>query len=158
VSDDGQHGDADEQRQHGESVFDHGSSLLFEFVVHTRDLIARAGANLHNVKFGMADHSAAKDAAAQATHADDASVVAEWFVHVVSFRFVLMRPSYQRRPTLQHICLHPYEFVMLAWPWLFRRWIVMGAWQTTYDLGLNARALSRGYETSRLSRLLFVVS
>jgi hypothetical protein len=26
-----------------------------------------------------------------------------------------MRPSYQRQRTLQHIYLHPYEFVMLAW-------------------------------------------
>ena len=55
------------------------------------------------------DHSAAKDVAAQAAHADNASVVAEWFVHVMSFRFVLMPPSYHRQQHPQQIMLRPYH-------------------------------------------------
>jgi hypothetical protein len=57
----------------------------------------------------MADHSAAKDVAAQAAHADNASVVAEWFVHVVPFRVVLRPPSYHHQQHPQHIMLQPHH-------------------------------------------------
>jgi hypothetical protein len=84
--DERQHGDANEQRQHGKGVFGHGLGLRFDFVVHTRDLIAAIRSDLHNVKFGMADHSAINDAAARAAQAGNASVVAKWFEHGLGLR------------------------------------------------------------------------
>jgi hypothetical protein len=105
----------------------HGLGLLCEFVVKTCDLITRASPDLHNVKFRMADHSAAKDVAAQTAHADNASVVAEWFVHVMSFRFVLMPPLIIATGTHNKLRC---SLITFDRAWLFRRGIVMGAWQT----------------------------